>query len=563
MDWLRDLFQPSDSPTVAQSLVAMSIAIVLGLILGKASFRKVSIGVAGVMFAGLIVGHLGYGLHKETLFFVRDIGLILFVYAIGTQVGVSFFSSFKQEGLLFNALAVGTVFFTGILTYLIMQVTGTGIDNMVGIMSGSVTNTPGLGAAQAVINDIVKARPELQLNNPANGYAIAYPIGVVGVIFAMLIVKAVFRVDIAASFRSYEAQSVKKNPRPVNIKCRITNEEVYGKTIRQVLKDIGSRDLIISRHKRSGSEEVTFAHAGTVLKDRDVVMLVGMPSEVEKAIQYLGRPSSDMFIMAEKEAVVNTFFVTNKEAVRKSLAQLDLQGRYDVRATRVFRSGLEMIADPNLVLHFGDRVRVVGDPEAMQDVSELLGNSEKQLQEPELLSLFVGIILGLIVGSLPIFIPGLPVPVKLGMAAGPLIVAIVMSRYGGIGRIHSYLNQSAAMFLKDFGICLFFAAVGISAGETFYETFVGNNGWWWIVYALLINLVPVLLLAWIGLRIFRINYLQLIGLMGGSYTSPPSLAFSTSYFATDIPAQAYATVFPLVTLARILVAQLLVLLLAN
>ncbi len=557
-DWLQQLILPSENPGTSASLLIVFLVMATGIALGKLRLGKISLGIAGVLFTGILAGHLGYRIDVQTLDFLRDAGLILFVYAVGMQVGPSFFSSFKKDGLLFNSLAIGTILAGALTTILLYTFTKTGMDNMVGIMSGAVTNTPGLGAAKAALQDVSSKNPELLLNDPANAYAITYPFGVIGVILVMLACKRLFKIDINTEITRFE-QGIKINyPTPGSGKCRVTSPEFIGKSIDFFLEQ-SQLPIIISRLKHSGSTIVESPSGSTPLKERDVLMLVGLPGDVDKAISLLGYRSTDTFIESQEKTLTKSFLVTHNNAVQKSIEQLNLEDNYGSRITRVYRSGLELLATPSLVLHYGDKVRVVGNQASLDKIAKLLGNSEKRLTEPQLLSIFLGVVLGIWIGSIPLLLPGLSAPVKLGLAAGPLLVALVISRYGGIATIHSFLNQSAMLFMKDFGICLFFAAVGLHAGESFYTTFVTFNGGLWVLYGICITVIPLLLLVVVARLLFRMNYLPLLGLIAGTYTDPAALAFSASYFKSDLPTQAYATVYPLATIMRILVAQLLVL----
>jgi putative transport protein len=561
-DWFSDLIRPSATPTALQSLLLVFATMAIGIVIGKVKIRKISLGVAGVMFAGIVLGHMGYTLEHETLHVLREIGLLLFVYAVGIQVGPSFFSSFKKDGVLFNALSVGTVLLGGLTTYVLFVITPTGIDHLVGIMSGAVTNTPGLGAAKAALAEIAKKDPSFQYSDPANGYALAYPFGVLGVILVMLVAKSVFKISVKDEVSKFDADVQEKYPSPATKKCRITEPEAIGKTIEELVAKVGKQRVLVSRLKHSGSTIVTAPAMETILQERDVVLLVGLPDAIDELISLMGRESSDTFIESSDDITTKTFLITRNHAIQKSLAQLDFNTRYGVRVTRVFRSGMELLARPSLVLHYGDRIRVVGTEQALKGVERVVGNSEKRLQEPQMLSIFIGLLLGILAGSIPFAIPGLSAPVKLGIA-GTLLTAILISRFGGMGTIHSFLNHSAILFMKEFGISLFFATVGIYAGQHFVENFLENNGWWWVIYGAAITLIPLIILTIVGRWIFKLNFLQLIGIMGGAYTDPAALAFSGAYFKTDIPAQAYATVFPLTTITRILLAQILVLLLAG
>jgi putative transport protein len=557
-DWLQKLLLPSAEPGIAASLVQVFFVMAMGILLGKLRIGKISLGIAGVLFAGILIGHLGYRLDEHIMDFIRDAGLILFVYAVGMQVGPSFFSSFQKNGLLYNGLAAATVLLGALVTILLWNLTGNGMDNMVGIMSGAVTNTPGLGAAKAALKDISAKNPELVFTDPANAYAITYPFGVLGLIAMMVLGRVLFRVNLKKEMISFEEGLRAQYPNPISVKCRVTKPDYVGKTIDEFLEDTGQA-VVVSRLKHSGSTIVESPVGTTVLKERDVLMLVGLPGDIDNAVERIGHVSTDRFIESDAVTKARTLLVTQSGAAHKSIAQLDLDDQFGVQITRVYRAGLELLARPSLVLHYGDRIRVVGTEQCLDRVTKLVGNSEKKLQEPQLLSIFLGIVLGVLLGSVPIMLPGLSAPVKLGMAAGPLLVALLISRYGGISSIHSFLNQSAILFMKDFGICLFFAAVGIHAGESFYNTFVTYNGWAWIGYGMIVTIVPLLIMLLVARLVFRLNYMPLLGLMSGTYTDPAALAFSTSYFKTDLATQAYATVYPLVTILRILVAQLLVL----
>jgi putative transport protein len=395
-------------------------------------------------------------------------------------------------------------------------------------------------------------------NNPANAYAISYPFGVLGLILMMVVSKYIFKINIEEEIKSFEAGVRLHHPTPYMVKCRVTNPFFFGKPIDDLLK-MTHQKVIVSRLKHSGSSIIESPHFHTILKERDVLMLVGLPEDVELATKLVGRISSDKLIESELHTSSKIFIVTRNHAIHKTIEELDLEDSVGVHATRVYRSGLEMLASPSLVLHYGDQIKVVGDEESLKKMSVLVGNSSKHILEPQLLSIFLGIVLGIVVGSIPVFLPGLASPVKLGMAAGPLLVALVISRYGGIHTIHSYLNQSAILFMKDLGICLFFAVVGIHAGETFYETFITYNGWTWVAYGLTITMIPLMIMLLLARLVFKMNFIPLLGLMAGTYTDPAALAFSTTYYKTDLPTQAYATVYPMVTILRILVAQLLVL----
>ena len=560
-DWLKTLLLPVENPSVIQSLIVIMLAIGTGIFFGRLRIAKISLGVSAVMFTGLLLGHFGYRMNTAILDFIRDFGLILFVYAIGIQVGPSFFSSFKSEGLKFNILAVSSVLLGGLITFILFKITGLKIEDLVGIMSGSVTNTPGLGAAKSTLEEIKSQFPNKTFDDPAIGYAITYPLGVLGIIVTIIASKTLLKINPEQEMKLFRLAKINSELPVISQKIRVIQPEVVGKTLHQIIEESG-KNIVISRLKHSGSEAVFSPTLDMRLQLRDVLMIVGVEKDLEEFTKMVGRPSTDQFIETGSDILTKNFFVTKKSAMHKKLSELDMYNKYDLKVTRVFRAGKEMLARPSLELFYGDKVRIVGTEDSLKQAEEIIGNSEKRLLEPDFLSLFGGLLIGILIGSIPIMIPSLPVPIKLGFAAGPLITALFISRYGGISFIHSYINNGAIYFMKDLGICLFFAAVGIHAGEGFYENFVQNNGWVWMLYGSAITFIPLILMVIIGRFFMKINFLQLSGIMSGSYTDPAALSFSTSYLDSDIPLQSYAQVYPLVTIFRIFVAQLLILLLA-
>ena len=559
-EWLKTLLFPTEDPSVIQSLVTIMLAIGTGVFFGRLKMGKITFGVSAVMFTGLILGHFGYRMNEEIFDFIRDFGLILFVYGIGLQVGPSFFSSFRNEGLKFNILAVSTVLFGGFITFLLFKFTGVSIENLVGIMSGAVTNTPGLGAAKNTIVELKNQFPDKTFDDPTIGYAITYPLGVFGIIAVIIISKTIMKIKPDDEMKKFRLAKINLEEPLIHKKMRVTNPEYFGKSINDVIKKIGF-EIIISRLKHSGEISVFSPTLDTHLQDRDVLMIVGKETEIDEFIKKVGRPSTDSFIESESDISKKNIFVTKPSAVHKKLSELDLYNTYDLKVTRVFRAGREILPRPSLELYYGDKIRIVGTNEAIEEAEKIIGNQEKKLLEPDFLSLFGGLLIGVIVGSIPLMVPGLPIPLKLGFAAGPLVVALLISRYGGISFIHSYINNGAIHFMKDFGICLFFAAVGIHAGEGFYENFIKYNGWMWLLYGSAITFIPLITMVIIGRVFMKINFLQLVGIMSGSYTDPAALSFSTNYLDNDVPIQSYAQVYPLVTIARIFTASLLILLL--
>lgn len=557
-EWLQKLMLPAEDPTVTQSIVVIMLAIGSGIFFGRLKLGKISFGVSAVMFTGLFLGHLGYRIQEDILDFIRDFGLILFVYGIGLQVGPSFFSSFKNEGLKFNILAVSAVLLGGAIAIVLFYATGLKMENLVGIMSGSVTNTPGLGAAKNTIEEIKHQFPNRVFDDPAIGYAITYPLGVFGIISTIIFSKIFLKVDNNEEMKKFRMSKINSEEPVIHQKVRVTNPEYFGKSLHETIQKAG-KNIVVTRLKHSGEISVASPTLDTKLRERDVLMIVGKESDINYFVEKTGRVSTDLLIESDAELHTKNIFVTQPKIIHKTLAQLDLYNTYDLKVTRVYRAGREILARPSLELFYGDKLRVVGTSTAINEVEKIIGNSEKKLLEPDFLSLFAGLLLGLIVGSIPIVIPSLPVPIKLGFAAGPLIVALLISRYGGISFIHSYINNGAIYFMKDFGICLFFAAVGIHAGDGFYENFIKYNGWIWLLYGSAITFIPLIIMLIVGHFFMKINFLQLAGIMSGSYTDPAALSFSTNYLDSDVPIQSYAQVYPLVTIFRIFVASLLVL----
>ncbi len=559
-DWLKTLLFPTEDPTIIQSLITIMLAIGTGVFVGRLKLGKITFGVSAVMFTGLLLGHLGYRINDNIFDFIRDFGLILFVYGIGLQVGPSFFSSFRNEGMKFNILAISTVLFGGLITFILFKFTGVEIENLVGIMSGAVTNTPGLGAAKNTISELKNQFPDKTFADPTIGYAITYPLGVFGIIGMIILSKILLKIQPEVEMRKFRMTKTNREETLVHKKLRVTNPEYFGKSLNEVIKSMGY-DIVVSRLKHSGEVSVFSPTLDTHIQDRDVLMIVGKEAELNDFVNQLGRPSTDSFIESDSDISKKNIFVTKPSAVHKKLSELDLYNTYDLKVTRVFRAGKEMLPNPSLELFYGDILRVIGTEQGIKEAEKIIGNQEKKLMEPDFLSLFGGLLIGIIVGSIPIMLPGLPIPLKLGFAAGPLIVALLISRYGGISFIHSYINNGAIYFMKDLGICLFFAAVGIHAGEGFYENFIKFNGWMWMLYGSAITFIPLIYMVVVGRFIMKINYMQLAGIMSGSYTDPAALSFSTNYLENDIPIQSYAQVYPLVTIFRIFVASLLILLL--
>jgi len=554
MHWLNELFFGSG---VAHSVMLFAIVIALGIVLGKVKIFGVSLGITFVLFAGIAAGHFGLLVEPEILHFMKEFGLILFVYSIGLQVGPGFFSSFKKGGITLNMLAMAIVFTGVIVTLIIRYVTDIPIQTVVGIMSGAVTNTPGLGAAQQAFSDMNGG-----VNDPtiAMGYAVAYPLAVVGIIGSILLMKVIFRVNAEKETEDLiQTLGKKENVELVSIEVR--NPAIFGKTIGDIHRLV-QRSFVVSRILHADSNAVEIASSATVLNSGDRVFVATTQPDREAVTLFLGIAVSmekNEWDLLDKQLVSRRILITKTAINGRQLRSLNLRSTFGVNITRVNRSGVDLIADPGLSLQVGDRVTVVGNENAIKSVERFLGNQMKRLNEPNLVPIFIGIFLGVLLGSIPFAFPGIPQPVKLGLAGGPLIVAILISIFGPKYHLVTYTTMSANLMLREVGICLFLACVGLGAGETFVSTIVNGGGYRWIGYGFIITVVPLLLVGFVARKFFKVNYFTLMGLMSGSMTDPPALAYSNAVAGNDVPAVSYATVYPLTMFLRVLCAQLMIL----
>lgn len=556
MEWISDLlFKES----VAHTIFIYCIVIASGVFLGKLKLFGVSLGITFVLFMGIIMGHFGFSANHLVIDFVKDFGLILFVFSIGLQVGPGFFSSFRKGGLTLNLIAMSIVLLGGAITLLLHFTTGTSLPMLVGIMSGAVTNTPGLGAAQQALNQVSGNLPGTSIPDIGLGYAVAYPFGVLGIIATMIVIRKTLHIDVRRELTLFNQDLHPTDSFPEKISIQVTNQDVFNKTIFEISKDI-SYEIIISRVLRNG--ELQLASSETVIYENDIVLLVTQKGFINDVVKHIG-VQSEMDLTAKSGKLISKrVMVTNREVFGKDLGSLKLRTRYNINITRVYRSGIELVASPHLRLQMGDRLTVVGDEKSMEKVIEQLGNSIKRLNDPNIVPIFIGILLGVLIGSIPIHIPGIINPIKLGLAGGPLIVAILLSKYGYRFSLVSYTTPSANLMLREIGIVLFLASVGLTAGQNFIPTLLSGDGFLWMGYGALITLVPLLLVGFLSRYILKRNYLEICGLISGSMTDPPALAFANSIAQSEAPAVAYATVYPLVMFLRIFIAQLLILLFA-
>ncbi|MBQ1990653.1 MAG: putative transporter, partial [Rikenellaceae bacterium] len=552
MEWITSLFFGS---SIAHTVFTLAIAIAIGIALGKIKIAGISLGITWILFVGIALGSFGMQIDPTIVAFIKEFGLILFVYSVGMQVGPSFFSSFKQGGMRLVGIASAIVLLGVVTAYIIHLVTGTPISTMVGVLSGAVTNTPGLGAAQQAYTD------STGLNDPtiAMGYATAYPLGVVGIIISIVLLRAIFRIKLDKEREALESANESKFAAKISIE--LTNANLFGRTVLET-RGLINRSFVVSRVCRVDGK-IEIANAQTLLNEGDKMLIICANDDVEAIEMMLGHridmQHSD-WINLDQQFISRRIIITQPHINGKTIGELRLRSNYAVNVTRVNRSGVDLIPEHNLELQIGDRLTVVGSEMAIEAVAKTLGNSMRRLREPNLISIFLGIFLGIFVGSIPIMIPGMPQAVKLGMAGGPLIVAILISRFGAHYHLVTYTTMSANLMLREVGISLFLAAAGISAGEGFIDTVVHQGGYVWVLYGVIITMLPILLVGIFARKVFKLNYFTLMGVIAGSMTNPPALAYSNATASNDVPAVSYATVYPFMMFLRVLTAQLFVLL---
>ena len=557
MDWIKTLL--FDSESIAHLLMLYSFVIAVGVLLGKLKFRGVSFGVAFILFTGIVVGHFGFTGNLKTIGFIQDFGLILFVYSLGLQVGPSFFTSFRKGGMRMNRLAVYMVLLNLIVAvgvyYLLFDRTDPdSFPMLVGVLSGAVTNTPGLGAAEEALRQMGNTGVEI-----ASGYACAYPLAVLGVIMVPMIVKFICRIkDSEENEQLASLEQADTSQKPKRQYIEMQNERLEGKTIVE-LRRLINREFICSRLLHDGV--VITPHHDTVIHIGDQLCVVSSEDDAEAISTILGSlVEVEWDNVKGSEPLVSRRIVVTKEKLNgKTLGQLHLGSIYDVTITRVVRSGTELFASASLILQVGDRLTVVGKESSVAAVAQRVGNELKRLDVPNIATIFIGIMVGVLFGSIPFSIPGIPTPMKLGLAGGPLIVAILISRFGYKLGLITYTKASANMMLREVGIALFLASVGIKSGASFFETVTSGDGLVYMLGGLLITIVPVFIVALIARKRYKMNYYSIIGLVAGASTNPPALAFANSQTEHDAPAVAYSTVYPLTMFLRILTAQLMVL----
>jgi putative transport protein len=540
---------------VAKAILALSIVAASGLALGSLGLRGVRLGAAGVLFAGIFFGQLGMHIDERILEFVRDFGLLLFVYTVGLQVGPGFFSSVKQRGIQLNALGAAVVLLGGAMAAGFRFLFHFSVPVIGGLFAGAPTNTPSLAAAQAALQNVTNS-------NPASGdllgmaYAVAYPFGIVGIILTMVLVRRIFSVDVDLEVRNVEMSAATSERSPDYIDLEVTNPNVDGLALRSVpfVAEVG---VVFSRLLRGGT--VTVPKDDSVIRLGDGLRLVGPKAKLMQFEPVIGRKSSIDLKSVPSALTTEHLYVTKRQVLGKSLGELNFERAYGAVVTRITRADVELAANDSVRLQFGDFLFVVGSEEGVAQVGEMVGNKQKVLDHPHVLPVFVGVLLGVILGSLPIVLPGMPAPVRLGLAGGPLIVALILSQVGRVGPLIWYLSPAANLALREIGIVLFLACVGLKSGSRFLEVLLSGRGFYWMAAGAVLTFVPLMIVGLVARKFLKLDYPTLCGVFAGSMTDPPALAFATGITKSDQPLVAYAAVYPLVMILRVFIVQVLVL----
>src|SRR5574344_2165949 len=561
LDWLTKLF--IDSESVAHIALLYASVIAIGVYLGKIKFGGVALGVTFVLFAGIVAGHFGFTAPIPVLTFLQDFGLILFVFCIGLQVGPGFFESFRKGGVTMNLLSTGMVFLNIAVMlacyYCFFDTSNSqNLAMMVGTLCGAVTNTPGLGAANEALNT---AFPHGGAPQIASGYACAYPLGVLGIIGASIALRYLCRVNLSKEDEDLKkAEEENPHAKPHFMHLQVSNSYLNGKTLMQV-HDFLNRDFVCSRILHDG--HVSIPNRNTIFNDGDQVFIVCAEDDAEAITAFIGPSIKVDWEKQDQPMVSKRILVTRPSMNGKTFGQLHFSSVYGVNVTRITRQGMDLFANRNLSMQVGDRIMVVGPEDAVDRVANMMGNSIKRLNAPNIGTIFIGIVLGIIFGSIPVAVPGIPMPLKLGIAGGPLIIAILIGRYGYKIRLVTYTTTSANMMLREIGLVLFLASVGIKAGAGFVQTVVAGDGLKYVWTGFLITVIPILIIGTIARLKYKLNYFTLIGMIAGTYTDPPALAYANSTCSKDAPAVGYSTVYPLAMFLRILVAQVIILMMCT
>ena len=549
MDFIQNLFT---TQSIASTLIFLCVTAFLGVMLGKLEVKNIKLGIAGVLFVGILVAHFGAPIDAHILHFIRDFGLILFVYGIGLTMGPRFLSSFKKDGLLLNLLAAGIALGGFGIAYLIYSFTDLSPAIVVGILCGSVTNTPSLGAAQQVLTE--QNIDVAAVTDTGMAYALAYPFGIMGIIIVMLLIRLLFKININSEVKSYTEAISSTEIQLQSVEITVINPGLFGKTVDDVIH-LMDKELAISRIIRN--DEAIIAADEEIIQQGDIICGVSAQNKIDNLNLKIGKVEVVKTKEIEGPLAMINVLLTNPKVAGKTIEQIGIYRRYPANVTRIFRSGMKILPTLHTTLELGDTIRVVGKKEILNDVKKELGDSVNELAKPNIISIFLGIFLGIIIGSIPIFIPGIPAPAKLGLAGGPLLISILLGYKGRIGKLSFYMTPGANLFMREIGIILFLACVGLLSGEKFVETF-SNGGWQWTLYGMAITFIPIMV-AGIIAKLLKVNYLKICGLISGSMTDPPALEFANGIAPVQAQSTAYATVYPLTMFLRVLLAQIFVL----
>lgn len=555
MNWFTQLFTQE---SVAQTVIVYGLVIATGTWLGRIKIFGISLGVTWILFMGLLLSYLGITINKELEHFLKEFGLILFVYCIGLQVGPGFFSSLKKNALATNILAASVVLLGVGITVGYHFLTSTSAPVMAGIMSGAVTNTPGLGAAQTAITDLHLTGNSTSLITVA--YALLYPFGVFGIIFSIILLKWIFRINVDDEIEKYNKSKLLNEDKPVSLHLKMENKQLDGEPIRSVF-ELVKEHFVISRMMQQ--DKVITPSPDTILHMDDVLLVVATKHCIDQLKIIIGSESdANLKESPGSELVSRVVVVTRSEITHKRLGDIKELHEHGFTLTRLGRAGIEMVPHGDIILQLGDNIKVVGNKETVKKVADTLGNSLKRLEVPDLAPIFIGIVLGAILGSIPMSFPNMPVPVKIGLAGGPLIVALLLSKFGNRLYLNNYTTNSANLMVREMGITLFLASVGLSSGHNLAEAFKGGDAWMWVGMGICITILPLLIVGIVAKYVFKKTFFEICGLLSGASTDPPALAFSMQMAKSDIPSLTYATVYPLTMILRIVAAQLLILFLS-
>ena len=557
MDWLIHLFKTTDS--VAHIVLLYSIVIAAGVLLGKIKIGGISLGVTFVLFAGIIAGHFGFTAPTSTITFIQEFGLVLFVFMIGLQVGPGFFESFGSAGLRLNAMATITIILNVIVMFVCYFIffdtsDSANLPMMVGTLYGAVTNTPGLGAANEALNSVFTNVKPPQI---ASGYACAYPLGVIGIIGATILIRYICKIKLSKEENDLELkENGNANVKPCQLHLKVTNTYLEGKTLKQVHSFL-NRDFVCTHILHDG--HVSIPNRDTIFHINDQLFVVCTEADTEGITAFIGPKINVEWEKQDMPLVSKRILITRPSINGKTLIDLQLSRVHGVNVTRVTRQGMDIFASASLPLQVGDRIMVVGPEDSVNRVADMMGNSIRRLEAPNIATIFIGIIIGILFGSLPIAIPGMVVPLKIGIAGGPLIIAILIGRYGYKIHLVTYTTTSANMMLREIGLVLFLASVGIKAGAGFWNTVTEGDGLLYVLTGFLITVIPILIVGPLARLRLKLNYFTIMGMIAGTYTDPPALAYANSSCSKEAPAVGYSTVYPLSMFLRIFMAQTIIL----